>query len=120
MYKWNDVETTPSCATWFPSPFPLFTATHGSRTSKGPSIKKEKDTTIKKKKKGDVSIETEENIKHLRDYFAQLHANAFENLVEITNSLGREKFPKLSLVGINFKQTNFHRRNRKLSKYPSI
>lgn len=39
--------------------------------------------------KGYVSIEREENVKHLRHHSAQLHANTFENLVEINNSLGK-------------------------------
>lgn len=39
--------------------------------------------------KGDINIETEETFKGLRDYFVQLHANTFENLSEINNSLGK-------------------------------
>lgn len=53
----------------------------------------------------------EENVKDLRDYFAQLQAHALENLVEITNFIEKLKFPKFSLIRMKLKQVNFHRRN---------
>lgn len=53
---------------------------------------------------GKNTTETKENLKIIRDYFADLCANKFENLDEMGNFLEEEKLPELAsleLVSLN-------------------
>ena len=59
-------------------------------------IKKKRERTKIRNEKGDVTTDTAEIQKIIRDYYKQLYANKMDNLEEMDKFLERYNFPRLN------------------------